>query len=379
MARIWYSVHGEGWGHAIRSTAVIEELATRHTLLLSASGKAYPYLAARFPQLPAFEIFGLNIVYRDNRVIISKTLKDALDRLPDKVRFNLRVLFGQIVEFNPDVILSDFEPFSNYAAPLLRRPLITINNISLLTKAKIRVPARLWGQYVRTAAVIRLLEGNGNCHLIPSFVKVRLRTRRAVLVPPILRAEVLGATPTRGDHILVYQTSKTYGALLRVLRSHPKSRFACYNLGRVGAAGNLTFKPFSDAGFIADLASAKAVITNGGFTLISEALHLGKPVLSIPIAGQLEQFVNARLLETAGLGMACPRINRAALSAFVDLLPGFEARLARYPRQDNAHFFRILERAIRTTKPSRVSRGMSRALLPLVRSMARRSAKVRTR
>jgi len=35
MARIWYSVFGEGFGHSTRSEVVIEELLKKHQLLIT--------------------------------------------------------------------------------------------------------------------------------------------------------------------------------------------------------------------------------------------------------------------------------------------------------------------------------------------------------
>ena len=49
--------------------------------------------------------------------------------------------------------------------------------------------------------------------------------------------------------------------------------------------GRLTYRPFSEAGFIADLSSARAVIAGGGFTLLGEAVYLQKPILSVPVRG----------------------------------------------------------------------------------------------
>ncbi len=44
MAKIWYSVFGEGYGHATRSTAIIEELQKNHKLLITGFNKSYIYL-----------------------------------------------------------------------------------------------------------------------------------------------------------------------------------------------------------------------------------------------------------------------------------------------------------------------------------------------
>ncbi len=57
---------------------------------------------------------------------------------------------------------------------------------------------------------------------------------------------------------------------------------------------NLTYRPFSEDGFIADLASARGVIAGGGFTLMGEAVYLHKPMLAVPLERQFEQVLNAR-------------------------------------------------------------------------------------
>jgi hypothetical protein len=53
-----------------------------------------------------------------------------------------------------------------------------------------------------------------------------------------------------------------------------------------------------------DLASARAVVCTAGFTLLSEARHLGKPVLAVPNQGFFEQALNALYLRRSGKGDA---------------------------------------------------------------------------
>ena len=45
------------------------------------------------------------------------------------------------------------------------------------------------------------------------------------------------------------------------------------------------------------------MVTGGGFSLLSEAVYLGKPMLSVPLHGQFEQLMNARYLEREGYGI----------------------------------------------------------------------------
>ena len=51
---------------------------------------------------------------------------------------------------------------------------------------------------------------------------------------------------------------------------------------------------------MSELAQCDGVITNAGFTTTSEALFLGKPLIAIPMRGQIEQSYNAFALKKMG-------------------------------------------------------------------------------
>ena len=64
----------------------------------------------------------------------------------------------------------------------------------------------------------------------------------------------------------------------------------------------MLFKKPSMDGFLHDLAGCKAIIANAGFSLVSEALYLGKPYLAVPVQHQFEQIFNAYFLDKEGYG-----------------------------------------------------------------------------
>ncbi len=79
-------------------------------------------------------------------------------------------------------------------------------------------------------------------------------------------------------------------------------KFIIYGFYKEGVEGNLSFRNFNEEDFFDVLASSRAVITNGGFNVISEAIYLNKPVFSIPVKKQFEQILNAIHLERLGYG-----------------------------------------------------------------------------
>jgi uncharacterized protein (TIGR00661 family) len=200
-------------------------------------------------------------------------------------------------------------------------------------------------QYRRDAAaaklVTRLMTPRANAYLVISFFSAPARKRNTFLFPPILRQEILDAAPTQGDHVLVYVTSPA-PALAKLLGS-VRCRFIAYGFGHEGEVGNIVFKKPSLDGFFADLTSARALVANSGFSLVSEALHLGKPYLAVPVSHQFEQIFNAYWLEKSGFGAYWEELNKERVEAFLYNLSHYQEALVQYPRQGNRALFQTLD------------------------------------
>nr|WP_279383593.1 glycosyltransferase family protein [Methanobacterium formicicum] len=115
-----------------------------------------------------------------------------------------------------------------------------------------------------------------------TFILPLKTLKKSKYFPPVLREAIMNLKPYNGEHVLVYQTSDSNVKLLDILKKFD-DEFIVYGFHQDGRDENLRFKNFNEDEFFQDLARARAVIANGGFTLISEALYLGKPVLSVPV------------------------------------------------------------------------------------------------
>jgi len=140
---------------------------------------------------------------------------------------------------------------------------------------------------------------------------------RVTFVQPIIRDEILQAKTSNDEHILVYQSTKTNKKLIPALHSCRDQVFIFYGHDEEGVDRNIHFKRFCTDDFITDLASAKSVITNGGFTLISEAIFLHKPLLCIPIERHYEQSLNAEMVAKLGYGMLTSDISALIIHDFM--------------------------------------------------------------
>src|SRR5262249_27855617 len=138
-----------------------------------------------------------------------------------------------------------------------------------------------------TKLVTKLMTPRADANLVISFFPAKVKKRNTFLFSPLLRREILSSKPTIGDYIVVYVTSPS-PELAEMLES-VRFPFIAYGFDREGVVGSVTYKKPSQDGFLSDLLGCKGVIANAGFSLISEALHLQKPYLAIPVAHQFEQ------------------------------------------------------------------------------------------
>jgi uncharacterized protein (TIGR00661 family) len=172
-----------------------------------------------------------------------------------------------------------------------------------------------------------------------------VRKERTTLVPPILRPEIVAARSEPGEHLLVYQTSTSNTALPEILK---QSGLPCHiyglrrDLTEDVRDGNLLYRPFSETGFIDDLRTARAVVAGGGYTLMSEAVYLHKPMLALPVQGQFEQVLNALYLEKLGYGMYAPALTLERLREFLQRVPQCQESLKGYTQDGNVKMMSAL-------------------------------------
>ena len=316
--RILYGVTGEGLGHAMRSRVVAGHLrASGHEVKLAASGRAFDYLGRYFDDVQ--QIPGFSIAYIRDQVARGRTLARIGRTARPAIRETIALYRRAISGFSPDVCLSDFDSFTHVFGKLFDRPVISLDHQHVIDRCRHSptVKARLPRDFALTRALVRAKLPGCRHYVVTSFYFPPAKREHTTLVGPILRPELLELEPTAGEHIVVYQTAVARQELVAALRGVPEQRFVLYARGaEPHIAGNVLVRAFDEPRFLADLASARGVICNGGYTLIAEALYLGKPVLSIPLRHQGEQELNAAYLAELGLGRASRGIDVTTIRDF---------------------------------------------------------------
>lgn len=335
MAKIFYSMAGEGRGHAARVRVVVEELRNEHQFVLFAPDQAYDFLAPKYPPgTPNVElrrIPGLRFHYTGGRLDLTKSLwagAGYLWRLPTLAARLQRA----IREERPDLILADFEPALPRAAQRTGTPFVSLNHQHFLVACDLSsLPTRLrqWAFMMKLA--VKAHHTNQAQTIVSSFFQAPLRRkyRHVMQIGPLIRPELKALQPTTGDFILSYLRPNTPPHVLEALAVCERE-VRVYGLGERKREGNLRFLPLSDVTFGADLANCSALIGAAGNQSLGEALFLGKPALALPEAEHHEQLINAHFLREMGAGewVTAEDARKEHVARFVANLDRYQARTA---------------------------------------------------
>ncbi|AMD17039.1 teichoic acid biosynthesis protein [Methanobrevibacter sp. YE315] len=331
---VFYCACGEGMGHAIRTGVIVDKIKEKYDVYIFSSDRAYEYLNSKFDNV--YEIGGFNTVYINNKVNNLRTLSNAIKRNPTNMKVGYEKLYKKARELKPDVIVTDFEIYATMVSKLLSIPLISLDNIHMITQTKIDYPKKHYAEMIKAKGVIKTYVVKPKVHILTSFFYPKVRPRKnAVIYPPIIREDILKLEPSEDDHIIVYQTSKESVKLVNKLKSLKNEKFIVYGFNKNEVDENLTYKEFNEDVFYDDLASSKAVICNGGFTFISEAICLKKPIYSVPAIGNFEQTLNGFYVRKLGYGEYHEVMSPQKVKAFLNRLPTYKEKLSRVKKTNN--------------------------------------------
>lgn len=146
---------------------------------------------------------------------------------------------------------------------------------------------------------------------------------------PIIKYEILNATPKNLHHITVYLPSFDKDCLEKAFESLPNLKFHWFldTVKQIHTIGNITYFPVSQKEFNTSLIECEGIITGGGFETPSEALFLEKKILVIPIKDHYEQECNAAALKKLGVPVIYVVTN-----AFDQIIENWINKTIKYPK-----------------------------------------------
>jgi uncharacterized protein (TIGR00661 family) len=283
--RILYGVQATGNGHITRARTMAKQL--QHSEL----HVDYLFSGRDRTKLFNMEPFGEYRCHPGLTFVTSKGKLLYLDtwlnnNLPQFVRDVYRLDLSQY-----DLILTDFEPITAWAAKIRKKPSIAIGHQYAFLH---NVPKA--GNNVLTQFVMKVFAPADLC------LGVHWHHFNNTILPPLIEPPKHKISLLPGK-ILVYLPFDDTEEVVQWLTKFPDYRFHIYcGYQHAKILGHLNLYPYSRENFQLDLASCSGVISNAGFGVSSEALQYGKKILVKPLQGQMEQLSNAQALLQLKLG-----------------------------------------------------------------------------
>lgn len=284
--RILYGINGTGNGHIVKSINIIKELKKNYPevdidILISGTNHQID-----IPFNVKYKFHGLSFEYNKNGSI--DYLKTAINLNPIKLIKNLRL---DVKSY--DKVITDFEPISAWACKLSKKECIGISHQYSFLSTKTPRPKNksIIGEFVLNK-------------LAPvSFpIGLHFNTYDNFILHPVVGSEIKVKNQELKNHYTVYLPSYSVDNILKELVKYKNTNFEVFTKTDVEKKyKNINIYKNSQLKFKSSLFSCKGIITSSGFETPSEALILGKKIISIPIKGQYEQLCNASALSEMGV------------------------------------------------------------------------------
>ncbi len=330
--KILYGICGEGFGHASRSRILLRYLQSKkHEVAIAAGGKAYSLLAQEFADVVPIE--SARFVYKNNEVKLLQTTAHTLYQALTRASSSLLTINQRINRFQPDIVITDAEPLCLFASRCHRIPCVSIDNPHALLYKRYTVKPDEFFSWFMLFSALKITMHGAQKYLIYDFFDEPPRYENVVFLKPLIQDGIRRQKSVSGNHIFVYHT---IGSNQQILKTFKKTQetYIIYGMNKSGTEKNLVFKTFNEDVFFTDISTAKAVITSGGFTTISEALFLKKPIFCLPVKNQFEQMFNGAAVEHLGAGISAYYISYHKLVLFLKNLETYQKNLASYTPGD---------------------------------------------
>lgn len=324
--KILFIIQGEGRGHLTQALSLRQKLTDEgHQIVGVLVGKSP---ARRIPEFftekinaPLYDFESPNFLptAKNKQVNLLGSIGYNLLRL-HKYIGSIRYIDRMIKETRADVVVNFYELLTGLTF-LFARPksvMICIAHQYLFLHPDFSFPKlnpvslSLLKFFTRVTAI------GATKKLALSFRKMReVPNDKIVVVPPLLRKEVMNRTSRKGNYLHGYLLNSGFSEEVKAWHTeHPDVPMHIF-WDKRGAKettkvdDTLSFHQLNDIRFVKYMAGAKAYATTAGFESVCEAMYLNKPVLMVPT--HIEQACNAYDASLSGAGVIADRFDLDAL------------------------------------------------------------------
>lgn len=300
--KIFYGVQGTGNGHITRARVMAKAL--------YAEGFDVTF---QFTGRPSDQYFDMAVFngyqHRDGLTFNTDKgqvnyIKTALQAKP--IRFIKDINALDLSDY--DLIISDFEPVTAWAAKLQNKPVLGIGH-----------------QYAFNHDIPRMgsdpIANNVMRHFAPATSDIGLHWHHfnQPILPPIIETPELPSNIQK-NKIVVYLPFEDQQKVISCLSGFNNHQFYIYSPQPVACQHKHIFcLPLSREGFQKDLYDCEGIISNAGFELASESLQLGKKILAKPLHSQMEQISNAAALKQLNYGSTMSELDIGIIKDWLNI------------------------------------------------------------
>jgi hypothetical protein len=309
MKRVLFLVNGLGLGNATRCHAIMQKLDEAGVgCSVATSGNGLWYFRQQQDVGEPVQLNALHYGTAGGRISVVRTIL-SVPKYGAAIRGNARIVEAAMDRLKPDAVVTD-SMYLHRRGRTRHIPLLAVNNADVVHT--------LYRRYADRPSSIRLQfhaieELDFLYHrLVPDVsLSPRLDTTADAspapyypigpIVRPACRPSLTNGRPKR---ILIMLSGSRFGSAVKLKRAPANCGVdivgrpppqgpvpeGCRYWGRVLNTPELA-------------AEADMLIVNGGFSAVSEAFVMRKPLIVIPVPNHAEQWVNARSICELGVGM----------------------------------------------------------------------------
>jgi len=283
--KILFGIQGTGNGHIIHSREILKYLVKKAEVDVLVSGIHHEVN------------LGLEVKYKLGGLGFIFGKKGGIDYWKSIRSTNPRKLVSDIYSLpvhEYDLVISDFEPITAWAAKLKDKPHICISHQASLLSSKVPRP----NHKNRFQQFLMKWYAPGD-----ELIGLHFKEYDDFITTPIIREEIRDSEVKNDGHYTVYLPSYDERYIIEILKKVdvPWEVFSKHYKGEPFTQDNVTVRQVEKNSFVQSLSSCQGLLCNAGFDTPAEALYLGKKLLVIPMKRQYEQECNAEALKGLGI------------------------------------------------------------------------------
>jgi len=282
--KILYAIQGTGNGHISRAVQLDP--------YLKKYGEVDYFLSGSNAQLNT----SLPIKYRSNGLSLFYKKNGGLDYLKIMKSFSFKIFKDakRLPVEQYDVVINDFEFVTSLACRFKKIPSIHFGHQASFQSKK--TPRSKTFNPIGNLILNNFVQSK-------KYVGLHFKQFDENVYNPIIKDEIINATPINDGHITVYLPQYSIAFLEPYFLAHANFHFEIFTkeVKQITCKKNICYFPINNNGFTQSMIRCYGIITAGGFETPAEAMYLNKKVMSIPIIDHFEQESNAVALKNMGV------------------------------------------------------------------------------